>query len=425
MESVAGVSLLLLSLRTRLFLRSPLAADNCWPCPDFRHAGKSTIREIIVDALPPGRAIGVNQDELGGHRRPFIAGLEAALKRSTGANPGGVVVVDKCNHTRQLREDVYSRFRDVLVVVLDDGGNPARLLARVRARGHRHPTLTSGARAAGAIEQFCEAFEPVGEAEAEAAASLGVLSLDAFAPPEENASRVLRALRVALLRNAGGGGGEAAVDAAAGDGEEAAAEGAEARAAVDLLVPEEALRVTAEAAARVIAAHEAKMETLALKLPQRWRAVACPGDVRDAVRGIAPALPGVVYKWDDAARELAAEEEYHVTLVYAEVLSAEEAQAYREAGAVTARIDALVFDSRCAALRVAAEGRVAELCRRGCPHVTLGWNPAEVKPVYAGEMVQRSLAGAGAVGEEPEAGGGGPVREVSLSLALELVVETW
>lgn len=305
---------------------------------------------------------------------PPLSGPSAAILLTTPLDPAAWLLL--------------RRFSDVLVVVLDDdGGSPDRLLARIRSRGIAHPTLPFSTRVPEVLGRFKSTFEPVGEAEAKRAAAC--VRLDAFAPAEEKANAILDALAPLLRRQAAGE-----------DGAPAAAGG---EASSSLLLP----RVTAESAQKAISAFQAETAGRALSVPRSWwAAVAAPEELRAAVQKLAPRLPGVAYKWDASANNAGAsgkkkwggpreaEEEYHVTLAFNARLSAKETQQYLDAGEVTLRCTELVYDSKCVALRVAAEkgSPLAALCRTGNePHVTLGWAAAEgVKPVYAGLTLLKS-----------------------------------
>lgn len=288
-------------------------------------SGKTTIRNELVKAFGRESCTYVNQDELGGKRKAFIL----ALKK----NKGKLMIVDKCNHLRRLRDDVYNAYENVHIVEMlhPEGMDAMRGLSleRIRGRGLAHPNLIYSVETSGILSRCAGAFEEVSDLEKKMNTYLTLNPLDVV---QDNVQKVLEHLW------------SHGVPKKEGDEE---------------------------------AQIKVKEDMITMKNVRYWQAGAKAKDVLGIVK-----LP-------DGLR---VKNEFHMTMYYGTVLDLKRAKELMTEPDITVHIDALVYNDKCAALRVRKTDFVAGLCENEIPHITVAL--AEGVPgVYANEM----LAGGGSV----------------------------
>jgi hypothetical protein len=294
-------------------------------------SGKTTMRNELVKAFGRESCTYVNQDELGGKRKAFIL----ALKK----NKGKIMIVDKCNHLRRLRDDVYNAYENVHIIemVHPEGMDAMRGLSleRIRGRGLAHPNLIYSVHTSDILGRCAGAFEAVCDIEKKMSSYVALNPLDGVA---ENVQKVLEHLWSHGVPKKEEAEGEVEVDV------------------------------------------NVKEDMLVMKNVRYWQAGAKTEEVLRVLGNIE--LP-------DGLR---VKNEFHMTMYYDKVLELKRAKELVREPDICVHIDALVYNDKCAALLIRKTDFVAGICDKDLPHITVALAEG-VAGVYSNEM----LAGGGSV----------------------------
>jgi hypothetical protein len=279
-------------------------------------SGKTTMRNELVKAFGRKSCAYVNQDELNGKRKAFIL----ALKK----NKGKIMIVDKCNHLRRLRDDVYNAYEKVHIIemVHPEGMEAMRGLSldRIRGRGLGHLNLVYSVHTKGILSRCAAAFETVNDLEKQMNTYLALNPLNGVA---ENVQKVLEHLW------------------------------------------SHGVSKTEDPPAA-----EVKEDVITMKNVRYWQA----GAIAKDVLAILPPI------------SLEAKKEFHMTMYYEKTLELKRAKELMSTPDITVHIDALVYNDQCAALRVRKTDFVASICDKDIPHITVALSEG-TPGVYANEML--------------------------------------
>jgi hypothetical protein len=292
-------------------------------------SGKTSMRNALMKVFGTKKCTYVNQDELNGNRKAFIAALKG--------NKGKIMVVDKCNHLCKLREDVYNMYANVHIIEFQhpDGMDEMKVLSleRIKGRGLKHPNLIYSIHTNGILSRCAGAFEPVSPLEKQANTYLCVNPLDDL---QCNVQKVIGHL--------GEYGVVAKVGGALGVGEEYD------DTAYDQMIME-------------------KM----LKNVRYWQASA---NVEDVLK-VLPShvnLPNI-------------KNEFHMTMFYETKVNLKKAKELMANPKIYVHIEALIYNDKCAALSITKTELMTTMCEKENPHITISLADG-VPGVYANEMIQ-------------------------------------
>lgn len=297
-------------------------------------SGKTTMRNMLMLALG-GRAIYVNQDEVGGNRKAFINALSTVPKAVQ------AIIVDKCNHLTRLRNDVYERYEKVVIVEFKHC--IAECLLRIKKRGLCHPTLVPGAATAGILKQCSDDYEAITETEKTTSNHL-YIELPFENDPVENLTILINKLQ-----------DNGVIDPA-------------------IAIPSQ------EAIEQTNAAYGADAKECLKKKIIYWKAQVKPEDLH---------LIDEIYKSVGEKNGIIKQADYHLTLAppgatidhdkYMNYITNTNTE-------IQINVTNVVWDDKCTALRVERSRTLEDLCVNANPHITIGCISG-TKPVYSNTML--------------------------------------
>ena len=289
-------------------------------------SGKTTLRNMLHAVLGKEKSAYINQDELNGKRKAFIAELKNHKK-----NKGKILIVDKCNHLTRLREDVYNVYSKVLILEFQhpDGQDAMESLSleRIKTRGIGHPSLLYSTHVKTILANTMDAYEGVTDIEKKTNEYISLNPLDTI---ETNLCKVVAYLGVPMEKT-----------------------------------PEDAMTS--------VVAYEERLRMENVEKVLYWRASANVADVL------------AIMKKYEVPIVFPPKEEYHITLSFNKKLTKEELDAYTRSmsSGIRVQVLAIAYNDQCSALKC---GALEIPCQNKIPHITLGTIDG-VQPVYANEML--------------------------------------
>ena len=163
-------------------------------------SGKSTVGKTVEKVLkilfPQLATTYLNQDTLGGRAKNYHKAVTAASKEQS-----GVLILDKCNHTSQVREGTYNalNMQNLIYIRFVHPDGPEALLAevtkRIDSRSWGHLNLHPGPQLNGILNRFVDQMQELSEEELSQSSS-AVVEVDITKSTSEQVQTILEALQI-------------------------------------------------------------------------------------------------------------------------------------------------------------------------------------------------------------------------------------